>query len=83
MVGNALHHLLPRLLRLPRALLLAAAAHRRTVFDFGLRRRPRGVHCSGGALPQVEPFVQSLLREAAHLLGVRRLLLETRQQALP
>ena len=41
------------------------------------------VHCGDGALPQVKPFGQSLLREAAHLLGVRRLLLEARQQALP
>ena len=83
MVRDALHHLLPPLLRLPRALLLAAAVHRRAVFDLGLRRRPRGVHRGGGALAQAEPLGPSLLRDAAGLLGVRCLLLEARQQALP
>ena len=82
-VRDALHHLLLRLLCLPRALLFAAAVHRGAVFDLGLRRRPRGVHRGGGALAQAEPLGPSLLRDAAGLLGVRCLLLEARQQALP
>ena len=46
-VGDALHPLLPRLLRLACALLLAVADHRRTVLELRFRRRPRGVHCDG------------------------------------
>ena len=56
------------------------------MLGFGLRVRVRvrvRVTCCGETLALVEPLGESLLREAAYLLGVRRLLLEARQQALP